>query len=277
MLNGSKENCTFSKTHINEVIRFLANTARYSPPTFFTMESTKYKTGSFSADGAWSNRELNKFRTQQGLKPTFQNKYFNYNLTGLTGPTALPLTTHCVKKVLIKKCGDVKNQSLCQGRKRCKDSAHLHKKGEKAIQRFLHPGLKIKQRKNTSIKSFAISLRVRLHLRSVKKKRQKNVEKSSIMISQIRVCKYGSQEAHDPFSESGENKKTCPWRVKKRKKKKVKSSGRFTSKEGSVHQTLFVPYPDETSASFSLQLHTQWVLFTLLRFYPSKCFSPFSC
>lgn len=51
-----KENCTFSKTHINEVIRFLANTARYSPPTFFTMESTKYKTGSFSAAGAWSDR-----------------------------------------------------------------------------------------------------------------------------------------------------------------------------------------------------------------------------
>lgn len=86
-LNGSKENCTFSKTHINEVIRFLANTARYSPPTFFTMESTKYKTGSFSVDGAWSNRKLNKFRKQQGLKPTFQNKY---NLTGVTGPTAPP-------------------------------------------------------------------------------------------------------------------------------------------------------------------------------------------
>lgn len=70
VLNGSKEKmvCTFSKTHINEVTRFLANTARYSPPTFFTMESTKYKTGSFSEGGAWSNRELNKFRKQQGLK-----------------------------------------------------------------------------------------------------------------------------------------------------------------------------------------------------------------
>lgn len=45
---------TFSNTQINEVTRFLANTARYSPPMFFTMESTKYKTGSFSVDGAWS-------------------------------------------------------------------------------------------------------------------------------------------------------------------------------------------------------------------------------
>lgn len=66
MLNSSKENCTFSKTHINEVIRFLANTARYSPPTFFTMESTKYKTGSFSVDGAWSNRELTSLENNRG-------------------------------------------------------------------------------------------------------------------------------------------------------------------------------------------------------------------
>lgn len=144
------------------------------------------------------------------------------------------------------------------------------KKEKKQIQTFLHPGFKIKLRKNTSIKSFVIFLRV--WLRSVQKNK-KYVEKSSIMINQIRVCKYGSQEALGPFSESGE-KKTCPWRVKK---KKVQSSGSFTSKEGSVHETLFVPYPDETSASFSLQLHTQWVLFTLLKVYPSKCFSPVSC
>lgn len=81
-LNGMKKNCTFSKTHINEVIRFLANTARYSPPTFFTMESTKYKTGSFSADGAWSNRELNKFRTQQGLKIHFRAHIRTQRSTG---------------------------------------------------------------------------------------------------------------------------------------------------------------------------------------------------
>lgn len=72
-LKASKENsvCTFSKTHINEVTRFLANTARYSPPTFFTMESTKYKTGSFSDDGAWSNRKLTSLEKQQ-VKSTFQ-------------------------------------------------------------------------------------------------------------------------------------------------------------------------------------------------------------
>lgn len=94
------------------------------------------------------------------------------------------------------------------------------------------------------------------------------------MINQIRVRKYGSQEALGPFSESGEKKKHVHEELKK---KKVQSSGSFTSKEGSVHETLFVPYPDETSASFSLQLHTQWVLFTLLKFYPSKCFCPVSC
>lgn len=86
------------------------------------------------------------------------------------------------------------------------------------------------------------------------KKTKKYVEKSSIMINQIRVCKYGSQEALGPFSESGEKKKHVHEELKK---KKVQSSGSFTSKEGSVHETLFVPYPDETSASFSLQLHTQ--------------------
>lgn len=87
------------------------------------------------------------------------------------------------------------------------------KKEKKQIQTFLHPGFKIKLRKNTSIKSFVIFLRV--WLRSVQKNK-KYVEKSSIMINQIRVCKYGSQEALGPFSESGE-KKTCPWRVKKKK------------------------------------------------------------
>lgn len=91
MLNGRKENCTFSKTHINEVIRFLANTARYSPPTFFTMESTKYKTGSFSADGAWSNRELNKFRKQQGLKTNISDTMLQVQCDRInSGEAALP-------------------------------------------------------------------------------------------------------------------------------------------------------------------------------------------
>lgn len=62
----NKNNCTFSKTHINEAIRFLANTARYSPPIFFTMESTKYKTGSFSVVGAWSDRKLRSLENNRG-------------------------------------------------------------------------------------------------------------------------------------------------------------------------------------------------------------------
>lgn len=66
ILKLNKNNFTFSKTHINEVIRFLANTARYSPPTFFTMESTKYKTGSFSEDGAWSDRKLTSLEHNKG-------------------------------------------------------------------------------------------------------------------------------------------------------------------------------------------------------------------
>ena len=44
------------------------------------MESTKYKTGSFSDDGAWSNRKLTSLEKQ--VKTTFQynamsNKYYH--------------------------------------------------------------------------------------------------------------------------------------------------------------------------------------------------------
>lgn len=55
------------------------------------MESTKYKTGSFSADGAWSNRELNKFRKQQGLKSNISEQMLKLQLD--------TLATRCVQKI----------------------------------------------------------------------------------------------------------------------------------------------------------------------------------
>lgn len=103
---------------------------------------------------------------------------------------------------------------ICVKRGKGARTRHIFtKKEKKQIQTFLHPGFKIKLRKNTSIKSFVISLRV--WLRSVQKNK-KYVEKSSIMINQIRVCKYGSQEALGPFSESGEKKKHVHEELKKK-------------------------------------------------------------
>lgn len=55
------------------------------------MESTKYKTGSFSADGAWSNRELNKFRKQQGLKTNISDTMLQVQCDRInSGEAALP-------------------------------------------------------------------------------------------------------------------------------------------------------------------------------------------
>lgn len=48
---------TFSNTLTNVATRFLANAERYSLPTFLTMESIRYITGSFSLAGAWSNKK----------------------------------------------------------------------------------------------------------------------------------------------------------------------------------------------------------------------------
>lgn len=94
---------------------------------------------------------------------------------------------------------------MCQARKRCKDSTHLHKKGEKA-----NPDVSSSRIQNkTEEKHFnKILCDLPEGLTTVgPKKTKKYVEKSSIMINQIRVCKYGSQEALGPFSESGERKK----------------------------------------------------------------------
>lgn len=44
--------CTFSNTQINVATRFLVKAVRYSLPTFFTIESIRYITGSFSEEGA---------------------------------------------------------------------------------------------------------------------------------------------------------------------------------------------------------------------------------
>lgn len=111
---SNKENCTFSKTHINEVIRFLANTARYSPPTFFTMESTKYKSGSFSADGAWSDRKLRSL--EDNNKTLKSNSYLNWKHNSLNNAKkkSLPVTTNGMS--VFEK--DEKKSLVSQGRKK---------------------------------------------------------------------------------------------------------------------------------------------------------------
>lgn len=119
-----------------------------------------------------------------------------------------------MQKSLIKKCGKAKNKNLCQARKRCKDSTHLHKKGEKA-----NPDVSSSRIQNkTEEKHFnKILCDLPEGLTTVgPKKTKKYVEKSSIMINQIRVCKYGSQEALGPFSESGERKKHVHEELKKK-------------------------------------------------------------
>jgi len=55
--NFSESVYTFSNTQINVATRFLVNAVRYSLPTFLTMESMRYITGSFSDAGAWSNKK----------------------------------------------------------------------------------------------------------------------------------------------------------------------------------------------------------------------------
>lgn len=50
--NVSKCIYTFSNTQINVATRFLVKAVRYSRPTFFTIESIRYITGSFSEEGA---------------------------------------------------------------------------------------------------------------------------------------------------------------------------------------------------------------------------------
>lgn len=145
-LNGIKKNCTFSKTHINEVIRFLANTARYSPPTFFTMESTKYKTGSFSADGAWSNRELNKFRTQQGLK-----KHFRTNIRTQRSTRARPVFTKQKSKSLRRAEGGETSPQDGSSSSNCRNVPVKIWSKKKTSQFRLHPKVTCPQRfKNLS-------------------------------------------------------------------------------------------------------------------------------
>lgn len=70
---------TFSNTQINVATRFLVNAVRYSLPTFLTMESIRYITGSFSDAGAWSNKKKLRSLVQQKHTLTFSNK-------GITNP-----------------------------------------------------------------------------------------------------------------------------------------------------------------------------------------------
>lgn len=77
--NFSESVYTFSNTQINVATRFLVNAVRYSLPTFLTMESIRYITGSFSDAGAWSNKKKLRSLVQQKHILSFLNK-------GITNP-----------------------------------------------------------------------------------------------------------------------------------------------------------------------------------------------
>lgn len=212
-LNNSKENCTFSKTHINEVIRFLANTARYSPPTFFTMESTKYKTGSFSVAGAWSNRKLNKFRKQQGLKATFQNICSKYNM--MIQPC--PFSPHAVTDQL--------NEGGKKFEKWEKVGMQLQTKSNSPEQKNVSP------QEKTLVNSIMLWL--------IQKQGKKiKINKVSVSSGQLDLRK-------DPFLESEEK---CPWCTGVKKSLGQVLWTRLTSKEGptmnhSLYFTLTTCWP----------------------------------
>ncbi len=274
MLNDSKDNCTFSKTHINVAIRFLANTARYSPPTFFTMESTKYKTGSFSVDGAWSNRELNKFRKQQGLKPTFQNKC---NLTGLTGLTALPC--HPL-------CKNLKNKSVENPKKVCarwgKNTQGLDTfrwkcktKQSKDFSSFLNQSVLLRKKYSNKLLCHCIdSLTTTVSIQ-----KQEYVEKT--LLSSVSSVS-GKMHLRNIviISQSQE-----------RKNMSTKTGGKKTEQSTSVPGNLFNLqrgfFPLTTLCTlprwkihefYSLTPHPVSFIHTLFqKCYPLKCFSPFSC
>lgn len=72
--NCSESVYTFSNTQINVATRFLVNAVRYSLPTFLTMESIRYITGSFSDAGAWSNKKKLRSLVQQKHILRFLNK-----------------------------------------------------------------------------------------------------------------------------------------------------------------------------------------------------------